>query len=191
MDEGAALVEQLYRADIRPEFADVIGDAVNGIRVAVRVPEAAAASAQAILGPSAQLVDAEDYVVSRDAGYGLDAALAVCVTAAPSMLVGVAERMTDLEPTIVVVRPIASIVQAAWAGDTLPEIERLRVSIDAARRALGGGKGSLTVNRIPTDWRSSVETWGEPAASLDIMRRLKDAYDPDGRLNHGRFAGGI
>ncbi len=38
--------------------------------------------------------------------------------------------------------------------------------------------------------RALVDSWG-PVAGLDLMRRLKEEFDPDHRMAPGRFVGGI
>ncbi len=43
--------------------------------------------------------------------------------------------------------------------------------------------------RRPTS-RPAVDVWG-PVPALDLMRRVKDQFDPDHRLAPGRFVGGI
>jgi len=39
----------------------------------------------------------------------------------------------------------------------------------------------------PDDVKNKVGAWGTPPPTLDVMRRLKDAFDPNHVLNPGRF----
>jgi glycolate oxidase FAD binding subunit len=36
-----------------------------------------------------------------------------------------------------------------------------------------------------------MDVWGETPAGFEIMRRLKERFDPDGILSPGRFVGGL
>jgi len=58
-----------------------------------------------------------------------------------------------------------------------------------ARAELVRRGGSLVVQCAPPDLR--VEPWGPPPGSFAIMQRLKANFDPDRRLNPGRFVGGL
>ena len=42
----------------------------------------------------------------------------------------------------------------------------------------------------PPEVKQAVDVWG-PVPALDLMRRVKDQFDPDHRLAPGRFVGGI
>jgi glycolate oxidase FAD binding subunit len=42
----------------------------------------------------------------------------------------------------------------------------------------------------PPPVRSEVDSWG-PVPGLDLMRRVKERFDPDALLAPGRFVGGI
>ncbi len=50
--------------------------------------------------------------------------------------------------------------------------------------------GSAVVVDAPAAVKQAVDVWG-PAPALDLMRRVKDQFDPDHRLAPGRFVGGI
>ena len=62
-------------------------------------------------------------------------------------------------------------------------VTRLRVDATARR-------GSLVVVEAEPALALQVDVWG-PVAGLDVMRRLKERFDPQGILNPGRFVGGI
>jgi glycolate oxidase FAD binding subunit len=50
--------------------------------------------------------------------------------------------------------------------------------------------GHATVLRAPAALKSVVDVWG-PVPGVDLMRRLKEKFDPARRLAPGRFVGGI
>jgi glycolate oxidase FAD binding subunit len=47
--------------------------------------------------------------------------------------------------------------------------------------------GTLVMLAAPDDLMREVGAWGTPPATLAIMQRLKDAFDPYRILNPGRF----
>ena len=58
-----------------------------------------------------------------------------------------------------------------------------------ARAELARRGGSLVVQAAPAELRT--DPWGTPPPAFAVMRRLKDNFDPDHRLNPGRFVGGL
>jgi glycolate dehydrogenase FAD-binding subunit len=49
----------------------------------------------------------------------------------------------------------------------------------------------VTVLACTPDWKIGIDVWGEPPATIDVMRAIKHQFDPNRVLNPGRFAGGI
>jgi len=64
-------------------------------------------------------------------------------------------------------------------------------AIAKARASVARRQGSLVVQELPLSLRSSVDVWGPPPAAFSLMRRIKERFDPDRRLNPGRFVGGL
>ena len=63
------------------------------------------------------------------------------------------------------------------------------VGLLAVRCGLEEDGGSLTI--LQNTPAGSVDRWGRLPDSFDLMRRIKDQFDPNGILNPGRFLGGI
>jgi glycolate oxidase FAD binding subunit len=51
-------------------------------------------------------------------------------------------------------------------------------------------RGSVTVLQAPPPVRAALDMWG-PVPSVELMRAVKDQFDPGHRMAPGRFAGGI
>ncbi|HEY9878486.1 MAG TPA: FAD-binding oxidoreductase [Leptolyngbyaceae cyanobacterium] len=51
--------------------------------------------------------------------------------------------------------------------------------------------GYLTLLEAPPDLKQSVDVWGYTGNALNVMRRLKQQFDPKRSFSPGRFVGGI
>jgi len=63
--------------------------------------------------------------------------------------------------------------------------------VTAARAALVAEGGALVVQAAPAELRATVDPWGPLPSAFAIMQRLKQRFDPERRLNPGRFVGGL
>ena len=52
-------------------------------------------------------------------------------------------------------------------------------------------RGFLTVLEAPASFKQQLDPWGYTGNALEIMRKLKQQFDPESILNPGRFVGGI
>jgi glycolate oxidase FAD binding subunit len=72
--------------------------------------------------------------------------------------------------------------------------ERAR-RIQEARSYVTEYGGSLVITSAPIDVKKRVDVWGAPLTgsgpAIDVMRALKQQFDPRATLNPGRFIGGI
>ncbi|HET8661604.1 MAG TPA: FAD-binding oxidoreductase [Micromonosporaceae bacterium] len=80
------------------------------------------------------------------------------------------------------------VVFAALPGATGPD--RLSAILDPVRSVLAARGGSCVVLAAPPSLASEVDLWG-PVPGLELMRRVKEQFDPERRLSPGRFVGGI
>jgi glycolate oxidase FAD binding subunit len=56
-----------------------------------------------------------------------------------------------------------------------------------ARTAAEAARGSLVLMAAPIEMRREVGAWGTPPPTLELMQRLRTAFDPQRTLNPGRF----
>ena len=78
-------------------------------------------------------------------------------------------------------------VEAHWTADaaSVPGL------IESARTAVRDAGGAFSIERCPAGLKRGLDVFGEIGAPLEIMRRMKQQFDPDGTLSPGRFAGRI
>jgi glycolate oxidase FAD binding subunit len=69
-------------------------------------------------------------------------------------------------------------------------IERTADLVMALRTAATGHGGAAIVRVATAGLHHHLDLWG-PAPALELMRRIKDQFDPGHRLAPGRFVGGI
>jgi glycolate oxidase FAD binding subunit len=72
-----------------------------------------------------------------------------------------------------------------WLGGHVEpqQVETLRARVAAC-------DGTVVVVDGPDALKQAVDVWG-PVRGLPVMRAVKEQFDPLGRMNRGRFAGGI
>jgi glycolate oxidase FAD binding subunit len=72
----------------------------------------------------------------------------------------------------------------AWVGaDDLS-------TLDSLRARMGELEGGVVVVHAPDEMKATVDVWG-PARGIEVMRRVKEQFDPEARMSPGRFVGGI
>ncbi len=82
----------------------------------------------------------------------------------------------------------AGVLHAALPAGT--DVGAVASVVDALRPVCTAAGGALVVLDGSPEVKAGVDTWG-PIPALDLMRRVKDRFDPDRRLAPGRFVGGI
>lgn len=84
---------------------------------------------------------------------------------------------------------VAGVLRVGVQGIDAQELIKL---VEGLREALGAGGGGVVLERAPRAARVAVDPWGAiERDQLELMRQLKDAFDPGRILNPGRFVGGL
>jgi len=60
-------------------------------------------------------------------------------------------------------------------------------SISRARNAAERAGGTLVLLAAPAALKRQVGAWGSPPPTIELMRRLRDAFDPQRTLSPGRY----
>jgi glycolate oxidase FAD binding subunit len=81
------------------------------------------------------------------------------------------------------VSPIDGKAHATWLG--AGDDQQLARHVQSAVSALGG----TAVISCSTDLKRQIDVFGEPPPSFELMRRIKQQFDPNDTLSPGRFVG--
>jgi len=77
------------------------------------------------------------------------------------------------------------LVYAACAADDGPA---MAAALGAAAEAAGG---YAVVEVAPTALKGDLPLWGAPPGGLDLMRRLREKFDPEAIMIPGRLGWGL
>lgn len=72
------------------------------------------------------------------------------------------------------------------AGET-SEVAHLLAQVQALQTCVEGLHGHMVVERAPLAVKQRWPVWGAPRDDFALMRAIKTSYDPQNRLNPGRF----
>ena len=92
----------------------------------------------------------------------------------------------------VIAQPGYGGISLFWFEDEVGQSEEgILEAVSGARESTHASGGRLVIERCPPNVKAAMDVWDEVGESLDVMRRMKEQYDPGSILNPGRFAGGI
>ena len=103
-------------------------------------------------------------------------------TALPTHLPALIESLetVDGSPHILAL-PTVGVLYASW-----PRLEDAEAAVDRLHTAVTTVDGSLVLERCPLDIKPRLDVFGDPPPSFDLMRRVKEQFDPKGILSPGR-----
>jgi FAD/FMN-containing dehydrogenase len=128
------------------------------------------------------MTEDEQLWARQRAGQRSQSGALVRVCARPSRLVELLAAVDSCSGTL---------VGRAALGWSYVELEPELATVARFRRALAGDAVSVVVD-APAALRTGLDPWGSvDEDSLELMRRVKQQFDPAGACNPGLFVGGL
>ena len=137
----------------------------------------------------ADLGDEENAAKAWESSMGLgtaeEAYLLCKASALPTHLPALIESLeTVAGPPHILALPTVGVVYASW-----PRLEDAEAAVGRLRTAVTAVDGALVLERCPMEIKPRLDVFGDPPPSFDLMRRVKEQFDPKGVLSPGRYLG--
>jgi glycolate oxidase FAD binding subunit len=184
--EAGPLAISLNRSTLTPTAVELIGTAGGPAQLVVvfeSIAESVTAQADAareLLGGGTASDEVPDGFGSRPGG--------------PSdVVLRIAHVPTGLPTALAALPPGTRVSASAATGVTYAALhaEQAEQALVRLREALQPVDGSAVVLGAPDQVRDSLDHWGPVGDSLELMRRVKERFDPERRMSPGRFVGGL
>jgi glycolate dehydrogenase FAD-binding subunit len=184
-DDPGSLVRELRRSPLEPTALEWADGALSVVFETVEAAADAQAAAFVRLAGGGEVGDA------LPAGFGArpwqPGDVGLKVTHRLSSLSAALDAVRRRLPACRVAAHAGSgVMHVGWSpagADPVDEVEGLRQEV-------AQHDGALVVVDAPADIKAELDVWG-PVRGLEVMRRIKSQFDPDGRMSPGRFVGGI
>ncbi len=106
-------------------------------------------------------------------------------SALPAHLSALIESLeTVAGPPYILALPTVGVLYASW-----PRLEDAEAAVGRLRTAVTAVDGSLVLERCPLEIKPRLDVFGDPPPSFDLMRRVKEQFDPKSVLSPGRYLG--
>jgi glycolate oxidase FAD binding subunit len=115
-----------------------------------------------------------------------DARLTFKANVLPSAVAAFCLQAADLSDGLLLRAHAGSGIVTGHAGADLTA-ERAATMLKGRLATATAARGNLVVTRCPPTWKAALPVWGAPHGDAALMRRVKDALDPRGLFNPGRF----
>ncbi len=122
------------------------------------------------------------------------APLALRISVVPALVKQAAvvlQSLSKYSPAAVISQPGYGVISASWATQGGISVDDAVQIVGSVRENVHRLSGSVIVERCPVGAKAAFDVWDDVGENIDIMRRMKEQYDPSGVLNPGRFVGGI
>jgi glycolate oxidase FAD binding subunit len=180
-DDPSAFVRRLLRSPVVASACEW-----DGARLQVLL-EAVEPAAQAQAEQVVALCGSGDISDALPAGFGArpwrDGGIGLKLTHRLSALPDVIDAVREMLPGATLHAHAASGVLYAAVETTTPLAQH---ALEGLREVVATADGQVAVVTAPRELKQSLDVWG-PVRGLAVMRRIKQQFDPDQRMNPGRF----
>jgi FAD/FMN-containing dehydrogenase len=184
-DAPGDLLRALGRSPLEPAAVEWDGATVQVVFESVEAAAEAQARQLVVLAGAGDVTDTlPPRFGARPWG---DGDIAVKITHRLSSFTAVASAVRRHLPAARIAANAASgVLWAGWSATAADAAE----AVTALRAEAAAHDGFAVVVHAPADVKAVVDVWG-PVRGLEVMRRVKQQFDPQSRLAPGVFVGGI